>query len=196
MGHQVRCGHGFGQIRLAIVTIILFLAALCSGQTVSKNRVFSAPVDKKTGVRVFYQHDIKDYFYPPLIIGVIDKDDPRRSTAPLGPEGRHVFVTAAEILNLLERLSHANMFWQESDTVEEFGPSYKAKGLGYLDITVVYSKGTARSSIGRSEVCNVLESMDPAINTPRALWEFQLYRWFNDCTIPGFDPQKYPDHWE
>jgi hypothetical protein len=172
------------------------LAALCSGQTVSKNRVFSAPVDKKTGVRVFYQHDIKDYFYPPLIIGVIDKDDPRRSTAPLGPEERHVFVIAAEILNLLERLSHANMFWQESDTVEECGPSYKAKGLGYLDITVVYSKGTARSSIGRSEVCNVLESMDPAINTPRALWEFQLYRWFNDCTIPGFDPQKYPDHWE
>jgi len=188
MEYPLKSGHGSGQIRLAIVGLLLSLAALCSGQSVSKSGVVSPPVDEKTSVRFFYEHDIKDHFYPPLIFRVVDSKDPRRGAAPLGPKGREVFVTAPELLNILQGIEHVNVTWKETDTVEEFGPSYKAKGLGYLDITVISSRGTARGSVGRSRVCSFLGSMDSAINTPRALWEFQRYRWFNDCKIPGFDP--------
>ena len=183
--YQVRYGYRSGQNRFAMVALLLFLAALCSGQIVRQNRIFNAPVDEKTGVRFFYQNDIKDHFYPPLIFRVVDKDDPRKSTAPLGPEGRQVFVTAPELQNLLQRLFQANIFWQESGSVEKFGPSYQAKGKGYLDITVASSKGTARSSIGRSEVCRLLE-----------LWtrvSIRLARYGNlKCTV-GLTIAKFQD---
>jgi len=98
--------------------------------------------------------------------------------------------------DLLERLWQLHISWKESDTAEAFGPSYKAKGVGFLDITIVSPKGTARGSVGSGDVCEGLKSLDSAVKTPRALWEFQMYRWFDGCTVPGFDPKKYPDHWE
>ena len=193
MEYPLKSGPGSGQIRLAIVALLLSLAALCSGQYVSKNGVLSAPVDEKTSVRLFYEHDIRDHFYPPLIFRVVDSNDPRRGAAPLGPKGREVYVTVPELSNILQGMEHVNVPWKETNRVEEFGPSYEVKGLGYLDITVISSRGTARGSVGRTKVCSFLGSMDSAINTPRALWEFQRYRWFNDCEIPGYDPKRYPD---
>lgn len=198
MAHDMRCRYecGIAKTQIAIVVFILVLVASGSSQTARTNRILGASVDGKTGVRLFYQHDIKDYFYPPLIFRVVAPDDHRRNTAPLGPEGRYVSVTATEMQSLFKRLSQLNISWMETDQVQAFGPSYQAKGVGFLDITVISPTGTAKGSIGRGDVCEELESLDPAIKTPRALWEFQMYRWFDDCAISGFDPRKYPDHWE
>lgn len=198
MAYQMkrRCGRGSAEARIGIVVLMLMLTTLGSSQAVGKNHILSGSVDEKTGVRFFYQHDIKDHFYPPLIFRVVAPDDRRRDTAPLGPEGRFVSVTATEMHDLIERLLQLHISWKETHMTEAFGPSYKARGVGFLDITVVSPNGTARGGVGSGDVCKALGSLDSAIKTPRALWEFQMYRWFDDCTIPGFDPKKYPDHWE
>ena len=194
MEDQLKRGSRFGPARLAVVALFVPLALLCAGQVAQKGGVLSAVADENTGVRFFYQHDIKDYFYPPLIVRVAGPGDPKMNTAPWGPEGRSVFVTLSEMQQLLGRLARSEASWRESDKVDAFGPSYEARGLDYLDITIVSAKGTARSGIGRNSVCKFLASLDSAITTPRALWELQWYRWVDECEVPRFNPKSYPDH--
>jgi hypothetical protein len=191
----MRIRYGFGQVALVLMTHMLLSTALCSSQSISQSRVLGTPVDETTRLRFFYEHDIDNHFYQPLIFQVVPKDDRKRYEAPLRPGGQYVSITASEMQTLLGKLSRSNISWKESDAVEIFGPTIP-RGTGYLDVTVVSSRGTARGSIARREVCEGLGNMDSAIDTPRALWEFQLYRWINDCKIRGFDPKKYPDHWK
>jgi hypothetical protein len=97
------------------VALFVPLALLCAGQVAQKGGVLSAVADENTGVRFFYQHDIKDYFYPPLIVRVAGPGDPKMNTAPWGPEGRSVFVTLSEMQQLLGRLARSEASWRESD---------------------------------------------------------------------------------
>jgi hypothetical protein len=62
-----------------------------------------------------------------------------------------------------------------------------------MDVVVIFSKGAARGVIQSENICKTLGSLDSAIKTPRAHWEFQRFRTYYGCRIPGFDDAKYTD---
>jgi hypothetical protein len=194
MENPVISSSKFRKTHYAIVLSLLSFPIVCAGQTVKDSRVLSSVANNNTRIRIFYQHDIEDYFYPPIIVRAVSERDPRRDTAPLKPEGRFVFVTMTEIQELLKILSLSTIGWSETSKAEGLGPSYRAEGLGYLDVTVVSSAGTARSGIDRNRVCKLLANLSTAIDTPRALWEFQYYRWIDGCKVENFDPNRHTSH--
>jgi hypothetical protein len=146
-------------------------------------------------VRFFYQPTLADHFHVPLIVRVVGQNDPRIHTSPFTSEGRLAFVFLSEMQQLMGRLARSGASWRESDKVEAFGSSHRLKALGGLDITIVSSRGTAKGIVEPRRICEFLASLDPAIRSPRALWEFQDFRLDDSCDVPGFNPQAYPDHY-
>ena len=195
MDNKVNPSTEFEKVRLVVLLVFLLLPLPCPGQAADKNRVLSAVADENTAVRFFYQPGGGNYFHLPLVFRVVGQNDPRMKTAPIALEGRFAFVSLSEMQHLLGRLARSKASWRESDKVEAFGPSHTVRGAGYLDITVISPKGTATGSVERNSICGFLASLDSAITTPRALWEFQKFRWDDACDVPDFNSQAYPDHY-
>lgn len=175
------------------LVLLLLTSAASPGcrQTVDKDRVFNCPVDENTAVRFFY--DIgTDYFHFPLIFRPVAQGDPRLNTAPMGEEGRTAYVSGKEMRDLIRGLANSGLSWQESEKVEPLG-SFKHV-LITNEIRVVCSKGTAIAHFDPKRICQTLELLDSELKTPRALWEFQLFRQGYGCKVTGFNWDAYPDH--
>jgi hypothetical protein len=164
-----------------------------SSQTPSQGHTLTLPADKDSVVRFFYQPDHNNYFHVALLFRVVDENDPRWNTAPVFDVGRTAYISFSEMQELNTALSVAHLSWEESTTVEAL-ETYKTihsyRGMG---IKILSSKGTAKTTISADKICEALAPLDAALRTPRALWEFQLYRLQYDCRVPNFDPKAYPD---
>ena len=180
----------------ALILLVLTEASLdpmCAGQKSQGPSVLSTPGNGQTMVR-FYYNPPGDAFHFPLIIRVVKIGDPQLASAPVLSEGRTAYITGDEMDQLLQGFDRAGLSWKISEKVEPLG-SYMHQSIGDVEIRVVSPKGTAVARLDPKVLCTMLRPLDHAFRTPRALWEFQLFRVQDGCKVPGFDYQAYPDHW-
>lgn len=183
------------EARHIVLLVCLVLAIRCPLQAADESRTLTAPAEENTALRFFYQPTLSDHFHVPLIFRVVGQSDSKISTAPFTSEGRVAFVFVSEMQRLMGRMALSGVSWRGSDTIETLGSSHRLKAVGELDITVVSSKGTAKGTIEPRRICKFLASLDSAIRSSRALWEFKKFRLDYSCDVSGFDPQAYPDHY-
>jgi len=181
------------QICSLVLAIMISTPFLCHGQADDKRNVLKASVDENTAVRFFY-HPPGDYFHFPLVFRAVDPKDSRLNTAPMTPEGRTAYVSLPEMRELIRGLSHLHLSWQESESVESLQPFKKLEITDTMVITAVSSNGTAMANLDPKRICETLKPLDSALETPRALWEFQGFRLNYGCKVPGFKYGAYPDH--
>ncbi len=184
-------------ISLAVTLLVLIIPSareMASGQKSGGPSLLGIPSNEQTMFRIFYDPSAGDYFHVPLVFRVVKAGDPRLKTAPLLLEGQTVYITGDEIQNLLQGLDRAGLSWKISEKVEALG-SYHGLLIGGVEFRVVSTKGTAVARLDPKKLCTTLQPLDHALRTPRALWEFQLFRVQDGCKVPGFNYQEYPDHW-
>lgn len=182
----------WSQIASLVVLGLLSVTFISGGQASDGLHILSSPADQSTAVRFFFHSG--DYFHVPLIFRV-GPDDARLNTAPLLPDGRTAYITASEMDQLKRGLERLGLSWQESKREEAFGDPLKIPLVYQMTITVVSSKGTATAGFDPTKICETLPRLDSTLTTPRALWEFQVFRSEYRCKVPGLNGQAYPDHW-
>ena len=82
---------------------------------------------------------------------------------------------------------------QQTTGVEVLGDWQMIPVTEAMDVVIIFSKGAARGVIQNENICETLASLDSPIKTPRAHWEFQRFRIYYGCRVPGFDDAKYTD---
>jgi hypothetical protein len=147
-------------------------------------------------VRFFFQPANTDSSRPALIFRVARKNDPNWNSAPIDRQGRSAFVLLDEMKELFGLLQGTSIHWRVSREREEMLPFMKLlQPTKDMIVTVFATNGTASASIPSKSLCAILTKLDPAIKTPRASWEFALFRRMYHCKIPEFDVSAYPDHY-
>jgi hypothetical protein len=184
-------------IAALIVLFAVSAGGIQSSHEEERASVLNSPPDGNTAVRFFYQPQA-EYFHYPLVFRPVEEGDRRLNTAPMREEGRTAYISFTEMRDLIQRVAHARLAWQESQTVEALGSCKKLAragfGLDTMDIFLSSPKGTARTKIAPKAICSTLEPLDTAIKTRRALWELQGFRLNYGCKVPGFKHDAYPDH--
>jgi hypothetical protein len=184
---------------LSFWALALVVLTGSAGETLSRQKregtsVLNSPVNDKTVVRFFYDPP-GDYFHKPLVFRVVDQGDPLLNTASVREEGRTAYISLKEMHDFVQRLVHTDLAWQESKTPEALGPYKELPVSDEMEILVAFSNETAKAQITPKTICKVLKPLDAALETPRALWEFQGFRLNYGCKVPGFKPDAYPDHY-
>lgn len=184
--------------RLGLAIAICALMA-CAPQAQSQQAanpypgVLTSPIDSSTAVRFFFHPPLSDRFVFPLVFRVAAENDERMRTAPLLNDGRAIYISLSEMKNLVAALTRSVTMGQQTKNVEVFGSWEMIPSSEAMDVFVIFSKGAARGVILRKDICRILSSLTSSIKTPRALWEFERFRKYNDCSVPGFDDTKYND---
>jgi hypothetical protein len=177
------------------VVFFLLISLFASGLQTQGNKqersVLNSPVDANMVVRFFYEPG-ESYFHVPLILRSIGEKDSRMNTVSIEVEGRTVFDSEGELTQLMRGLARSDLSWQESENVEPLGPFKQLHISDYMEVFVANSKGTAKSKIGSKDICRELGALDPALKTPRVLWELQGFRLNYGCKVPGFKKGAYP----
>ena len=171
--------------------VALVLAVQASGQSGAESTVLR--IGDHSIVRFFF--DPGNYFHAPILFQAVDNGDKRLNTAPMRSEGRTVYITPKEMASLLSGLPNLGLKWKLTKEQEKLGDATKIIPDYAMVITIVSSKGTARAGFDPAKICETLATLDRAFTTPRAVWEFQLFRAEYGCKVPGLDGQKYQDHW-
>jgi hypothetical protein len=115
-------------------------------------------------------------------------------TAPLLTEGRTAYISSAEMKDLVAAITRSITMGQQTNNVEVLGSWEMIPVTDSMDVVVIFSKGAARGEIPRKDICKTLSSLATSVNIPRARWEFDRFRMYNACRVPGFDDTKYSDH--
>jgi hypothetical protein len=181
-----------------LVVLVALLPAPAShsiSQDTKDDKAVVFPVDEKTAVRFFFQPDDGNYFHFPLVFRSVSQGDPRLNTAPMADEGRTVYISDSEMRQLLRGLAHSELSWTESASVQMLGPARKLEKSQDMIITYVSANASATASVRKNKICATLKGLDPAIKTPRALWEFQRFELDYNCKVLGFVYDAYPDHY-
>ena len=152
--------------------------------------VLHSPVTSQTAIR-FYAQSNGDVLQEPLVIRPVEPSDPRLNTAPITEDGQTTFVSEDEMSQLLKKLAQSDLHWKESKKVKAIepyrGPNRFDDRSDDLDIEVVTLAGTAQAKVKPTETCETLGQLNLALQTPRALLEFQAFRHWDGCEVPGFD---------
>jgi hypothetical protein len=155
--------------------------------------ILASPADATTAVRFFFHPPGSDRFVYPLVVRVAPDNDEKMKTAPLLTEGRTVYISLPEMKDLLGSMERSIMMGQQTRNVEVFGSWEMIPSSEAMDVFVISSKGAARGVVLQKDICKTLSSLDSSIRNPRALWEFEKFRLYNGCRVPGFDDAKYSD---
>lgn len=176
---------------LLLVAVAASLSALGHSTRAQKAPIFS--VDEKTAVRFFFQPDDGDYFHFPLVFSVVSEGDPRLNTAPMGEQGRMAYILSSEMRQMLEDLARSRLLWNPGPA-NSLGSFKKLQKSRDMVITYVSLRASATASVEKNKICETLKALEPAIETPRALWELQRFELNYNCKVPDFNYHKYPDH--
>ena len=155
--------------------------------------VLTTPVDNNTTIRFFYHPRNADRFVYPLVLRVAEANDERMKVAPVLTEGRTVHISLSEMQELVAGMTRSIMMGQQTKAIEILEPWEMIPTTEAMDVVIAFSKGAARGAILRKDICKTLGSLDSTIKTPRAHWEFQRFRSYYACRVPGFDDAKYTD---
>jgi hypothetical protein len=155
--------------------------------------LLACPVDSATAVRFFYNPPPGSYFHFPLILRAVPAGDLRLNTSSPRPEGTVAYVSSEDMTRLLRGLAATNLTWHVSNATQPLGSFKRLITLPpEMQILVASSKGTAWTFVDPARICATLAPLDPAITTPRGLWEFQGLRVDDGCTVEGFKAGAYP----
>jgi hypothetical protein len=155
--------------------------------------VLTTPVDNGTVVRFYYHPPNADRFVYPLVLRVADANDERMKIAPVLAEGRTVHISLSEMQDLVAGMTNSITMGQQTRGVEVLGAWEMIPITEAMDVVIIFPKGAARGVIQSEDICKILGSLDSAIKTSRAHWEFQRFRLYYGCHVPGFDDAKYND---
>jgi hypothetical protein len=186
---------GFSPTRVCI----FFLAALAtapwtSSQAASQRNALTLLAGNDSVVRFFYQPPDGEYFHHALLFRAVKKGDPRRNTVAYSDVGRTAYISLSDMERLMTRLARLSLRWDQSATIESLETYKTIHSYGYgMGIKVLSANGTAKSLIAPDKICETLHSLDGALLTPRALWEFQGFRLQYHCRVPSYNPDAYPE---
>jgi hypothetical protein len=172
---------------------MIMFAPLASSQGASEGRPLTLPAGKDSVVRFYYQPANGEYFHVALIFRVVERNDLRWNTAPLFDVGRTAYVSLSDMQQLMTNLTHLSLRWDEREKIESLETFSNLNSYGKMGIKVLSANGTAKTRIESAKLCEMLAPLDGAFLTPRALWEFQLFRLQYHCQIPKFNPKAYPE---
>jgi len=175
---------------------LLLLATLTStqwaySQAASQGHALTLSADKDSVVRFYCQPPDGEYFHVALLFRVVEKNDPRWNTAPVSDVGRTAYVSFSEMRQLITALSVAHLSWHESTKVEGLETYKTVYSYRCMAVKVLSANGMAKATIEPDKICETLTHLDPAVQTPRALWEFQFFRTQYRCRVPKFNPNAY-----
>ena len=179
---------------LALVVFTLSSAVVQSGQKPFNAVDLHLEADEKTVVRFFYDPP-GEYFHAPLVLSVVEEGNKLLNTAPMKEAGRTAYLSLAEMRDVMQRLKRSHIAWEESGDTVTLGAYKKLPLFDDMEILVATSEGTAKTRIAPKTICQTLKPLDAALKTPRALWEFQIFRLQYGCAVPRFKPEAYPDHY-
>jgi len=186
--------HRIPRIRWPLLVIVAVMTLPGHAQETGDGNVLRSPADKSVAIRFFLQPP-GDYLHVALVFRVVDEKDPRLDTAPILDSGRTAYITLPEMQQLLPAVTQLPLLWRQAGTIEVFGSSRVLPLIDDMDITIVSSHGTARALLDHMKICDRLNPLDSAFKTPRARWEFGLFRIAYGCKVPRFNSDAYPDHW-
>ena len=155
--------------------------------------VLTSPVDDSTVVRFYYHPPNANRYVYPLVLRVAAADDERMKVAPVLAEGRTVHISPSEMQELVVGMTRSITMGQQTRGVVVLEPWEMIPITQAMDVILIFSKGAARGAILPKDICKTLGSLDSAVTTPRAHWEFQRFRLYHGCRVPGFDDAKYSD---
>jgi hypothetical protein len=172
-----------------------FCVLTCLAQIEVKNNVTHLALqhDKESIARFFYEPPVINYLRVPLLLRNADEGDPRLITAPLTEAGRTAYITSSEMSDVLAILAKQQFKWEDTTVVVQPERWDKLTFHGAMAVKLFNAHGTSETTIKSRKICQTLESLDKAIQTPRALWEFQFYRMGFGCKVPGFNSDAYHD---
>ena len=173
--------------------VILASAPGTSSQVANERHPLTLAADKNSVVRFFFIPAYMTTFPVPVLFRVVEENDPRWNTAPPSDVGRTAYISFSEMRGIFAALSAEPLSWEESAKIEELETYMAIRNDGRMDIKILSSGGTAKSGIPAKQMCETLARLDPALRTPRALWEFQFFRRQFGCRVPNFDPKAYYD---
>jgi len=181
-------------IRLSLsVLAILTSAPWASGQAASRGHALTLVAGKDSVVRFFYQPPDGEYFHFALLFRVIKKHDPRWNTTSYSDVGLAAYISISDMQRLTAKMKRLPLQWDQSETVETLETYRTIHSYGYgMGIKMLAASGTAKALIVPDKICETLASLDDALRTPRALWEFQSFRLQYHCQVPGFNLDAYP----
>jgi hypothetical protein len=166
-------------------------AVMLAQQLAYKGFVLKSPVGNDTAVRFFY-YSGGDFFQEPLIFRPVEQEDPHLNTALPAKEGWITFLAFDEMSQLMQVLAQSNLPWKESRKAKVFGPFRLPDEISVsMDIEVISSMGTASAKLSPTMICETLGPLDSTLKTQRALLEFQHFRSFYGCQVPGFKFLEY-----
>ncbi len=176
-----------------LVPLFALVVLLGWAQSSESKGGFGSQTSAGTAIRFFYQ-PAGNYFHAPLIFQVVGENDSQLATAPMSEAGRTAFIRFSEMKALTQGLERLDLTWKTSQKTEVFGPAIDLNSTGNMDITIRFSKSTALAELDPKSICSALDTLGQALSTPRAQWEFQKFRLNYGCSVPGFNPEAYPDH--
>ena len=181
--------------RLVVCSLLFSAFAACWGrQAAKRHSSLKTAADQPIIVRFFYQPALSSR-HPALLFRVVGDNDSRLNTMSIAESGYNVFITSGEMMELVQRLSHAALLWQESNNVDTPQPFKGPVLTDGMEIKVFSQKGTEKSLIAVKQICATLEQLDSVFKEHRALWEYQMFRRDDGCSVPGLNQEAYPDHW-
>jgi hypothetical protein len=152
------------------------------------------PTEDVMAIRFFYNNE-SNYFHGPLLFRSVPAGDPRLNTAPMLDEGRTAYISPEEMSDLMSRLASTDFLWRNSEKSEALGKGTRIPYRGdFMQLLVVCRKSTSKGRIEPKQICQKLAPLDTALVSPRARWEFQLFRIGDGCTVQNFDEAAFPDH--
>jgi hypothetical protein len=168
-----------------------------AGQMPMRSSALDSPVTAKTAVSFFWFGDMDSHFRSPINFYVAPEGDRKLNTVVVesaGPAGHQwsAFISSSEMQRLIDGLKALDLRWNDFKGREAFKPGLKRADDGFLDITVVSSKATAKAYVRIARMCDELLRLDPAMPSPRILWQFQLFRVDNGCQVPGYNNSVIP----
>jgi len=168
-------------------------AQLASGQTTTQGHALTLATSKDSVVRFFYQPPGGEYFHVALLFRVVKKSDSLWNSAPVVDEGRTAYISLSEMQQLMSKLTRLPLHWSASaqrEALETYANIHSYRGMG---IKVLSANGTAKATIAPDEICKTLGALDGALQTRRALWEFQFFRLQYHCQVTNFNFNAYRD---
>ena len=144
-------------------------------------------------VRFYYHSPDGEYFHVALLFRVVKRSDPLWNSAPVVAEGRTAYISLSEIQQLMLKLARLPLHWSVSEQREALETYANIHSYGGMGIKVLSANETAKATIAPDKICETLGTLDGALRTRRALWEFQFFRLQYRCQVPNFNFDAYPD---
>lgn len=187
----------FKTAMLGLVLSVAFLSSMGVAQQVMNPDpgILASPVNSQTAVRFSRHVPLENHWVFPLVFRVATKGKMQMKTAPVLTAGRTVYIPLSEMKNLIQAIVRFVPMPAETRHHETFSSwqlFYLSKNM---DVEIIYSRGAALGRIWHTNICQVLARLNQSIHTPRPRWEFQEFRAYQGCLVPGFDSDKYLDQW-